>query len=48
MDSLEKFGSGMHAWFAAFADIRYSVVAPIIGVQARNSLFLIVQNMFGM
>uniref|UniRef100_A0A7N0T9U0 Peptidase S9 prolyl oligopeptidase catalytic domain-containing protein n=1 Tax=Kalanchoe fedtschenkoi TaxID=63787 RepID=A0A7N0T9U0_KALFE len=24
---------GMHAWFAAFADTRYSVVAPIIGVQ---------------
>ena len=23
----------MHAWFAAFADTRYSVVAPIIGVQ---------------
>ncbi|GMN39940.1 hypothetical protein TIFTF001_009162 [Ficus carica] len=25
---------GMHAWFAAFADTRYSVVAPIIGVQS--------------
>lgn len=24
---------GMHAWFAAFADIRYSVVVPIIGFQ---------------
>ncbi|XP_073108895.1 uncharacterized protein [Elaeis guineensis] len=24
---------GMHAWFAAAADTRYSVVAPIIGVQ---------------
>ncbi|EXB82270.1 hypothetical protein L484_007260 [Morus notabilis] len=24
---------GMHAWFAAFSDTRYSVVAPIIGVQ---------------
>ncbi|POO03953.1 Peptidase S9, prolyl oligopeptidase, catalytic domain containing protein [Trema orientale] len=24
---------GMHAWFAGFADTRYSVVAPIIGVQ---------------
>ncbi|XP_068653033.1 uncharacterized protein [Aristolochia californica] len=24
---------GMHAWFAAFADSRYAVVAPIIGVQ---------------
>ncbi|CAO2816820.1 unnamed protein product [Amaranthus hypochondriacus] len=24
---------GMHAWFAAFADTRYAVVAPIIGVQ---------------
>ncbi|KAH0672958.1 hypothetical protein KY284_024045 [Solanum tuberosum] len=24
---------GMHAWFAAFADTRYSVVVPIIGVQ---------------
>lgn len=23
----------MHAWFAAFSDTRYSVVAPIIGVQ---------------
>lgn len=25
---------GMHAWFAAFVDTRYSVVVPIIGVQA--------------
>ncbi|KAM6543881.1 hypothetical protein CsatB_008328 [Cannabis sativa] len=25
---------GMHAWFGAFADKRYSVVAPVIGVQA--------------
>ncbi|KAK4274288.1 hypothetical protein QN277_017534 [Acacia crassicarpa] len=24
---------GMHAWFAAFADTRYAVVAPLIGVQ---------------
>jgi predicted esterase len=24
---------GMHAWFAAVADTRYSVVAPVIGVQ---------------
>ncbi|TMW93461.1 hypothetical protein EJD97_011628 [Solanum chilense] len=24
---------GMHAWFAAFADTRFSVVVPIIGVQ---------------
>ncbi|GAB2275703.1 hypothetical protein Dimus_010457 [Dionaea muscipula] len=24
---------GMHAWFAAFADTRYSVVVPVIGVQ---------------
>ncbi|KAK8958663.1 hypothetical protein KSP40_PGU020352 [Platanthera guangdongensis] len=24
---------GMHAWFAAVADIRYAVVSPIIGVQ---------------
>ncbi|KAK9054903.1 hypothetical protein SSX86_025982 [Deinandra increscens subsp. villosa] len=24
---------GMHAWFAAFLDTRYSVVAPIIGIQ---------------
>ncbi|XP_021745465.1 uncharacterized protein LOC110711396 [Chenopodium quinoa] len=24
---------GMHAWFAAFADTRYAVVAPVIGVQ---------------
>ncbi|KAF3627401.1 putative peroxisomal fatty acid beta-oxidation multifunctional protein AIM1-like isoform X1 [Capsicum annuum] len=24
---------GMHAWFAAFMDTRYSVVVPIIGVQ---------------
>ncbi|XVE92146.1 hypothetical protein REPUB_Repub01dG0072000 [Reevesia pubescens] len=24
---------GMHAWFAAFADTRYAVAAPIIGVQ---------------
>ncbi|OMO61896.1 hypothetical protein CCACVL1_23172 [Corchorus capsularis] len=24
---------GMHAWFAAFADTRYKVVAPIIGIQ---------------
>lgn len=26
---------GMHAWFAAFADTRYAVVAPIIGVQVQ-------------
>lgn len=26
-------GAGMHAWFAAAADERYSVVVPIIGVQ---------------
>ncbi|GKA22154.1 alpha/beta hydrolases superfamily protein [Tanacetum coccineum] len=25
--------TGMHAWFAAFLDTRYSVVVPIIGVQ---------------
>ncbi|KAK1604784.1 hypothetical protein QYE76_028457 [Lolium multiflorum] len=25
---------GMHAWFSAFVDTRYSVVVPIIGVQA--------------
>ncbi|KAI4976927.1 hypothetical protein ZWY2020_050534 [Hordeum vulgare] len=25
--------TGMHAWFAAFVDTRYSVVVPIIGVQ---------------
>lgn len=25
----------MHAWFAAAADTRYSVVVPIIGVQVR-------------
>ncbi|XVF48577.1 hypothetical protein PTKIN_Ptkin03bG0201700 [Pterospermum kingtungense] len=24
---------GMHAWFAAFADTRYAVAAPVIGVQ---------------
>ncbi|XP_028802205.1 uncharacterized protein LOC114757351 isoform X2 [Neltuma alba] len=24
---------GMHAWFAAFADTRYAVVVPVIGVQ---------------
>ncbi|KAK6273969.1 hypothetical protein POUND7_011052 [Theobroma cacao] len=24
---------GMHAWFAAFADTRYAVAAPIIGIQ---------------
>ncbi|KAL3337645.1 hypothetical protein AABB24_029993 [Solanum stoloniferum] len=24
---------GMHAWFAAFANTRYSIVVPIIGVQ---------------
>jgi len=23
----------MHAWFAAFADTRYAVVVPLIGVQ---------------
>lgn len=23
----------MHAWFAAAADVRYAVVAPVIGVQ---------------
>ena len=26
----------MHAWFAAAADTRYAVVAPIIGVQVVN------------
>ena len=26
-------GAGMHAWFAAVADTRYAVVAPLIGVQ---------------
>ena len=26
----------MHAWFAAAADTRYSVVVPIIGVQVVN------------
>ena len=26
----------MHAWFAAFADTRYSVVAPIVGVQVMS------------
>lgn len=25
--------AGMHAWFAAFAETRYAVVVPIIGVQ---------------
>lgn len=25
----------MHAWFAAFADTRYAVVAPLIGVQVH-------------
>lgn len=25
--------AGMHAWFGAFADTRYAVVVPIIGVQ---------------
>lgn len=27
------FIAGMHAWFAAAADTRYTVVVPIIGVQ---------------
>ena len=27
------YNAGMHAWFGAFADTRYSVVVPIIGVQ---------------
>lgn len=30
------FHAGMHAWFAAAADTRYSVVVPIIGVQVVN------------
>lgn len=30
--------SGMHAWFAAAADTRYSVAAPIIGVQVAVSI----------
>ncbi|GFQ01986.1 protein tesmin/tso1-like cxc 5 [Phtheirospermum japonicum] len=30
---LMPYDSGMHAWFAAAADTRYSVVVPIIGVQ---------------
>lgn len=29
--------SGMHAWFGAAADTRYSVVVPIIGVQVGIS-----------
>lgn len=29
--------SGMHAWFGAAADTRYSVVVPIIGVQVNVS-----------
>ncbi|KVH72802.1 hypothetical protein Ccrd_025580 [Cynara cardunculus var. scolymus] len=29
---------GMHAWFAAFVDTRYSVVVPIIGVQVWNRI----------
>jgi len=28
--------AGMHALFAAFADTRYAVVAPIIGVQVHS------------
>lgn len=28
--------AGMHAWFAAAADTRYAVVAPIIGVQVLS------------
>lgn len=36
---------GMHAWFAAAADKRYSVVVPIIGVQVKSTSFLIV-NVF--
>lgn len=31
----------MHAWFAAVADTRYSVVVPIIGVQV-NYIFGII------
>lgn len=31
----------MHAWFAAFADTRYAVAAPVIGVQViENYEFL--------
>jgi dienelactone hydrolase len=29
---------GMHAWFAAAADTRYSVVVPLIGVQVLNKI----------
>ena len=29
--------TGMHAWFAAFVDTRYSVVVPIIGIQVRTA-----------
>lgn len=33
---------GMHSWFAAAADARYSVVVPIIGVQVGLiSLFIV-------
>lgn len=28
--------AGMHAWFGAFVDKRYSVVVPIIGVQVGD------------
>lgn len=32
-----NYNAGMHAWFAAAADTRYAVVAPIIGVQVLSN-----------
>jgi len=29
------FDAGIHAWFAALADTRYSVVVPLIGVRVK-------------
>lgn len=34
----------MHAWFGAFADTRYSVVVPIIGVQVCDKFFEIYEE----
>lgn len=33
LGKIQHYRSGMHAWLGAAADTRYSVVAPIIGVQ---------------
>lgn len=37
-----NYNAGMHAWFAAAADTRYAVVAPIIGVQVLSNYVYVI------